>query len=140
MKVDHFVSKKITLCQSIYLKKVLNYFMMTECKPASITIDPGVSNSLLSYDRNADKETIKWYQAVIRSFMWPAVHTRPNIAYSVGVLSQYCINLKLTHCNLVIQIFRYMSGTLDLGITFTPNSEDELVGYTDSDYAKLIGS
>ncbi len=140
MQVDHVVSKKITLCQSIYLKKVLNYFMMTECKPASIPMDPWVANFLLPYDENADKKTMKWYQAVIGSCMWPAVHTRPNIAYSLGVLSQYCINLRFTHCNLVIQMFRYMSGTLDLGITFTPNSEDEPVGYTDSDYAKLIDS
>lgn len=31
-----------------------------------------------------------------------------------------------------------MSGTLDLGITFTANLEDDLVGYTGSDYAELI--
>ncbi len=39
---------------------------------------------------------------------------------------------------MVNQIFRYSSGTLDLGITFTSDPEDELVGYTDSDYARLI--
>ena len=138
MQVDHVVGEKITLCQSTYLKKVLDRFKMTECKPASIPMDPGVANSLLPYDGNADKETIKWYQSAIGSLMWPAVHTRPDIAYSVGVLSRYCSNPGPTHCNLVIQIFRYLSGTLDLGITFTADSKDELVGYTDSDYAGLI--
>ncbi len=81
MQVDHVVGERITLCQSTYLKKVLDRFKMTECKPASIPMDPGVANSLLPYDRNADKETIKLYQSAIGSFMWPDVHTRPDIPY-----------------------------------------------------------
>lgn len=56
----------------------------------------------------------------------------------MGVLSCYCSNLGLTHYNLVIQIFRYLFGTLDLGITFTANSKNNLVGYTDFNYAELI--
>ena len=66
------------------------------------------------------------------------IHTRPDISYSVGVLSRYCTNPRPTHCNLVKQIFRYFSGTLDLGLTFTADSEDDLVGYTDYDYGGLI--
>ena len=69
MQVDHVIGKKITLCQSIYPKKVLDRFKMTEYKPASISIDPGVANSLLLYDSNADKETTKWYQSAIGSFI-----------------------------------------------------------------------
>lgn len=113
---------------------------MTKCKPAYILMDPGVANSLLPNDGNADKETIKWKQSTIRFLMWLAVHvhTRPDIAYSVGVISRYCSNPGLACCNLVIQIFRYLSGTLDLGITFTADSGNDLVGYTDSDYAGLV--
>ncbi len=101
-------------------------------------MDPRFANSLLPYYGNAGKETIKWYQSAIGSFMRPALNTRPDIAYSAGVLYQYCSNPGPTNCNLVIQIFRFLSGTLDLGITFTADSEDELVGYTDSDYAGFI--
>ena len=138
MHVNHFVGKKIILCQSTYLRKVLDRFKMTDCKLASLLMNLRVANSLLLYNRNVDKKTIKWYQSAIGSLMWPAVHTRPDIAYSVGVLSRYCSNPGPTHCNLVIQIFRYLSGTLDLGITFTADSENDLVGYTDSDYAGLL--
>ncbi len=53
------------------------------------------------------------------------------------VLSRYCTNPGSIHCNLVIQIFRYLAGTLELGITFKSNVTDELVGYTDSDWAGL---
>ncbi len=69
--------------------------------------------------------------------MWTTVNTRTDISYSVGVLSQYCANPGPIHCNLVLQIFRYLAGTLELGITFKSNVTDELVGYTDSDWAGL---
>ena len=97
----------------------------------------GVANSLLFFDGNADKKTIKWYQSAIACVMWPTVHTRPDIAYSVGVVSRYYSNPGPTNCNIVIQIFRYLSKTLDLGIAFTADLEDDLVVYTDSDYAEL---
>ena len=67
--------------------------------------------------------------------MWPAVHTRPDISYSVGVLSRYCANPDPVHCNLVTQIFRYLARTL--GIKFRSDATDELMGYTDSDWAGL---
>ena len=128
---------KISLRQTTYLKKILERFQMTDCKPVSIPMNPGVANSLLPSEHQADRATIKWYQSAIGSLMWPAVHTRPDISYSVGVLSRYCANPGPIHCNLVIQIFRYLAGTLELGITFKSNVTDELVGYTDSDWAGL---
>ncbi len=67
--------------------------------------------------------------------MWPSVHIQPDISYSVGVLSRYFANQGFINCNLVIQIFRYLAGTLDLGIRFESDITDELVGYTDSDWA-----
>lgn len=70
--------------------------------------------------------------------MWPAVYTHLNIAYVVKIFSQYCSNPEPTYCNQVIQVFRYLSGTLELGITYTTDSKNKLVGYTDFDYARFI--
>ena len=138
MKVDYVVGGKITLCQSTYLKKVLDQFKMTGCNPAIICMNPWVANSLIPYHGNADKASIKWYQSAIGSLMWLAVYTRPDIAYSVGVLSRYCRNPGPTYWNLLVQVFRYLSATLGLRIIFNANWENDLVGYTDSDYAGLV--
>lgn len=59
IQVNYVVGKKITLYQSIYLKKKNNCFKMTECKPAFVPMNLGVANSLFSYDRNANKAIIK---------------------------------------------------------------------------------
>lgn len=56
------------------------------------------------------------------------------------VLNSYYISLEFIYCSLIIQIFRYLSGTLDLGITFTANLKDKLVGYINSNYAGLLDS
>lgn len=69
--------------------------------------------------------------------MWPAIHTRPNICYSVEVLSWYYANPTPLYYNLAIQVFCYLAEILDLGIIFRFNSTDELVGYIDSNWAGL---
>ena len=69
IQVNHVVGKKITFCQSTYFRKILDRFKMTEYKPTSIPMDPKVPNSLLPYDGNTDKKTIKWYQSAIGSLI-----------------------------------------------------------------------
>ncbi len=138
MKVDVNLGKKtITLRQSTYLKKILERYGMSDCKPAKIPISPGVANSLIPYENQAEKGTVAWYQSAIGALMWPAIHSRPDLAYSVGVLSRFCSNPGPTHVELVKHVLRYVSGTLELGLKFDreANRPDDVIGYTDSDFA-----
>ena len=43
MEIDCVVGEKITLCQGTYLKKKLDRFKMTGCKPATVPMNPGVT-------------------------------------------------------------------------------------------------
>ena len=86
-EVDYILRDKITLRQSTYLKKFLDRFDMTDCKPTSFPMNPGVANSLQFFVGTADSKTIKWYPSAIESITWPTVHICLDIAYSVGVLS-----------------------------------------------------
>ncbi len=65
---------------------------MSDCRPAKILITPGVANSLIAYENQAEKDTVAWYQSAVGAFMRPAIHSRPDLAYSVGVLSRFCSN------------------------------------------------
>ena len=138
IQVDLDVGKKITLNQGTYIRKVLERFGMLDCRPAAIPMDPGVPNSILPYDGKADYDTIVWYQSAVGSLMWPAVLTRPDISLAVGVISRYCGNPGPAHIKLVIQVFRYLAGSLDVGITYSADSPDHLIGYTDSDWAGAV--
>ena len=110
---------------------------MTDCKPSSIPMNPGVANSPLFSEHQAYRATIQWYQSAIGFLMRPSVHTPPDISYSIGVLSRYCANPGPILFNLVMRIFRYLAGTLELGVIFKSNVTDELVGYVDSNWAGL---
>lgn len=59
MEVDVEVEKKISLCQTTYLRKILECFQMTDCKPAFVSMSPNVANSLLSVDSQAEQATMK---------------------------------------------------------------------------------
>ncbi len=110
---------------------------MIDCQPFSIPMNSGVENSFLPFEHQADWATIILYQSAISSLIWPAVNTQPDISYSVGVLTRYYANPGPINCNLVMRIFWYLAGTLELEITFKSNVTDELVKYTDSDWTWL---
>ncbi len=95
---------------------------MQDCRPISTPMEPGMGNLLLPSTKEADKKIVTWYQSVVGSLMWSAIHTRPDLAYSVGVLSRYCSNPGKLYCDLIQRVLRYVAGTLDLGLVFQKDS------------------
>ena len=69
---------------------------MSDCRPAKIPISPGV-DSLTAYEDQAEKSTVAWYQSAAGALMWPAMHSRPDLVYSVGVLSRFCNDPEPVH-------------------------------------------
>ncbi len=143
-QLSHYLGMKIIinsdrdqlmLIQSIYLKKMLNQFEMNEFKFVSISMKPEMINSLMSATKEADNVIVKWYQQLIESLMWSAMHIRPDLAYSVKVLSRYAHNLSSTYCALVKRMLRYIAETINVDLTF--NQSDDLIGYSDSDFVEL---
>ena len=39
---------------------------MSDCRPAKISISPGVANSLIFYENQAEKGTVAWYQSAVK--------------------------------------------------------------------------
>ena len=60
--------------------------------------------------------------------------TRPDISYSVRLLSQFMAKPHESHWNAAKAILRYLKGTLDYGIKYIDASNVELIGYSDSDW------
>lgn len=93
--------KTIGLKQSTYLKKTLSKYSMSNCKPAKILINFRVANCLLAYKNQANKSIVVWYQFVLKAFIWPAIHTCPELAYSIRVVSRFYKNHGPAHMELV---------------------------------------
>ena len=62
-------------------------------------------------------------------------HTRPNIAYAVGVVSRFMHRPQIHHMTAVMRILRYLKGTSDRGILFQKHGHLDLLAYTDADWA-----
>ncbi len=141
-QLSHYLKMKITITsdkliftQSIYLKKMLNQFEMKNCRSVSTFMKSEMINSLMSITNEADNVIVKWYQQLIESLMWSAMHTRLDLAYSVRVFSRYAHNLSSIHCALIKRMFRYVAETINVDLTF--NQSDDLIDYNDSDFVEL---
>lgn len=58
--------------------------------------------------------------------------TKPDIAYSVSILSQFTANSYESHWKAAKKFLRYMNETLYFGILYTDEFDVELVGFSDS--------
>jgi len=60
--------------------------------------------------------------------------TRPDIAFTVLVISRYSANPIEAHIMLIKKVFYYLKDTTSIGLIFR-GSLAPLIGYIDSDYA-----
>lgn len=64
------------------------------------------------------------------------VHTCPDIAYAVGIVSRFMERPTVLHLNVAIRILRYVKGTLGFSLNYMRGSGNYLLsGYSDSDMA-----
>ncbi|KAL0352468.1 UNVERIFIED_CONTAM: Retrovirus-related Pol polyprotein from transposon TNT 1-94 [Sesamum calycinum] len=61
--------------------------------------------------------------------------TRPDMTFAVSLASRYMENPIALHLQLVKRVLRYLKGTIAFGIFYKKGRIEELVAYTDSDYA-----
>ena len=128
-------NRTITLDQSHYTRDLLSRHGMDKEKANPISI-PLNGYDLLKpagpQDKRADQ---KEYQKIIGGLIYLAIITRPDIAFAIGRLSQYLSDPSEGHFKLLKSLMRYLRSTTDLGLEFNAEGMQQLVGYSDSDYA-----
>lgn len=121
------------------MEKVLNRFSMENCKSVSSPL--AAHFRLPENDSPKSEDEIEYmanipYSNTIGSLMYAMIYTRPDLAYSVSVVSRYMHNPGKAHWNSVKWILRYLKGTSDLGLLFDSAKSDDIgvVSFVDSDY------
>jgi hypothetical protein len=74
------------------------------------------------------------YQSVVGSLMYCMICIRLDIAYSMGVVSQFPIDLGKIHWKALERIFRYLKGTSMLGLPYDGKRNANLVGFAHVDW------
>lgn len=62
--------------------------------------------------------------------------TRPDLMFVVCLLSRFMADPKEEHMLIGKRVLRYLKGTLEFGVFYGRSSKLDLLGYTDSDYAR----
>jgi hypothetical protein len=120
---------KLTVNQTSYITKVVERFELQDCKAYKDrhTPLPGGSNTnrvkagLGDYENDEDLKA--WakkysYPMIMGSLIHAMVHTRPDIAYAVSLLSRATANPELWHFKAAQHLILYLRSTRDLGLTY----------------------
>ena len=140
VKVDRDRQKRtLHLSQRQYIMDMLKRYGFDSCTPVSTPINPGTCLSQTQCPTSAEEieemQTVPYISAVC-SLLYLAIATRPDIAYTVGVLARFNTNPGRIHWAAVKHLFRYLKGTMDMRLSFSPdpNASELFVGYSDADH------
>ena len=131
------VTHTISLSQKSYINAILTKYNFSDVKPVSIPLDPYVHLSKKQSPKTTSKiiqiHNIPYWQAV-SSLIHLASGTCPDIAFTTSFVAQFCANPGWDHWEAVKQIYRYLTGTKVLVLTFGTRTTG-LIGYVDADGA-----
>ncbi|MCH99895.1 cationic amino acid transporter 1-like, partial [Trifolium medium] len=141
-KIDSHLSDigfiKCTTEHRVYVRRSSSGDLVILCLYVDDLLITGSNEKEISefkYVEEAEIDPTK-YRSLIGSLRY-LCNTRPDLAYSVGVVSKFMQKPKLSHLAATKRILRYIRGTVDYGIIF-PNSDKgnqcELTAYTDSNW------
>ncbi|MFS7999224.1 putative RNA-directed DNA polymerase [Helianthus anomalus] len=138
LQIEH-MSNGILVHQTNYTEKLLKRFNMDKANPLST---PMVVRSL-----NVENDPFRPcegneevlgpevpYLSAIGALMYLTNCTRPDISFAVNLLARFSSAPTKRHWNGVKHIFRYLRGTVDLGLFYPNDSKEGLVGYADAGY------
>ena len=88
----------------------------------------------LSKDDESKTVDTKYYKSMIGSFLYVTA-SRPDVKQVVGIVARFQEEPKESHVQVVKGIFRYLKGTIDLGLWYPSKDSFTLKEYPDVDWA-----
>lgn len=110
LEVKHGVGG-IFISQRKYAKDLLKRFSMLNCKTAPTPMNV---NEKLSRDDGAEMKNATYFRSLVGGLNYFS-RTRPDIAFSVGVVSRFMHNPSKLHLGAAKRILRYVAGQSNKG-------------------------
>jgi hypothetical protein len=145
---DTFVGLRITknrglrsifLDQTRYVEHLLAKYGYSDVHPVQVPADPTARLSLhMDHDKQpaTDPASNFPFRALLGSTAFPALGTRPDIAFVVSNVARFAHQPTKSHCTALKKILCYLQGTKEYGISFRHSAHPHhLTAYCDADYA-----
>ncbi|GAU50785.1 hypothetical protein TSUD_192210 [Trifolium subterraneum] len=121
----------ITISQRKYCLDMLKDSGLLGSKPAMTPMDTSIklhSNAGIPYD------DVSSYRRMVGKLLYLNT-TRPDIAFATQQLSQFMHAPTTTHFTAACRVLRYLKNNPGQGVLFSRDSELQLIGYSDADWA-----
>lgn len=129
--VDFHISQEgILLHQKFYADQLVLDYGMEDCKAASTPLPEGLE---LSAETGTPDIDVTTYCKLVGKFIY-LTNTRPDLSFSVGLVSRFMSQPQQAHFDAAMHIVRYIKGTSDFGVFYKRGGPLELQGYTDADW------
>jgi hypothetical protein len=128
--------RHVFMHQSIYANKVLTQFAMHASKSVATPLAKDVPAQDPIPSRQPDEPALDEnvpYRSVVGSLFYLLI-TRPDLAYSLSVISRHCHDPCQRHWQAVKRILRYVKGTADYGIHYDSIMSKSMSVYTDASH------
>lgn len=104
---------------------------MTDCKSFSTPAEPSLK---LHKDDGGKGVDSTHFKQIVGSLIY-LTYARPNIIYTVSLISRYMESPSEMHLHAARRILRYVKGSTDYGVFYKRDNNDSFVRYVDSIYA-----
>ncbi|GKB89945.1 retrovirus-related pol polyprotein from transposon TNT 1-94, partial [Tanacetum coccineum] len=121
----------IFINQSNYALEIIKKYSMLSSDPVDT---PMVDKSKLDKDLQGKPVDPTHYRGMIGSLMY-LTSSRPDLVFAVCMCAQYQAKPTEKHLHEVKQIFRYLKGTIDMGLWYSKDFCITLTAYADADHA-----
>ncbi|KAL9256688.1 Retrovirus-related Pol polyprotein from transposon RE1-like protein [Drosera capensis] len=114
-----------------YARKLLERFNMGESKDKATPMEPYLK---LKKDEGKPLKDLKKFRQLVGSLIYLTI-TRPEISYSVSVVSQFMQNPNDKHLDVAKMILRYVKRSINHGLWYKDGDRYVLSGSIDADWA-----
>nr|GEX74694.1 hypothetical protein [Tanacetum cinerariifolium] len=121
----------IFINQSNYVNEILKKYGLNTCDIIGTPMD---IKDKLDLDQIRTPVNAMKYRGMIGALMY-LTSNRPDIVHATYVCARYQAQPTEKHLKEVKRIFRYLLGTVNMGLWYTKDSGFELTGFSDADYA-----
>ncbi|KAG8498559.1 hypothetical protein CXB51_004875 [Gossypium anomalum] len=114
-------------------KYVLNLLRKAKMDQANGSPTPMVTSSILSQHTGCAIENASEYRSIVRTLQYVVI-TKLDIIFAINKVCQFMHRPLDQHFKAVKRILRYLQGTLDYDIRFTPAATLDVVRYPDANW------
>ncbi|KAD5802911.1 hypothetical protein E3N88_14271 [Mikania micrantha] len=119
------------LSQHLYAQDILQRAKMADCNPVHTPVDTAGKLGANAGDLLSDPTSYRSLAGALQYLTF----TRPDISYAVQQVCMHMHAPRSGHLNDLKRIFRYIKGTLTMGVYMRRNPITSLISYTDADWA-----